>query len=171
MIYARLAVVAVLLACASAAVFDLSDEVAIQGHFNSFVRRFNKNYGQEEAAHRYAVFKQTLERVNKLQRLAGKATEFGVTKFSDLTLEEFRTLYLSKPKSAQDLVGRAAGTAKPTGKLGDLPQSFDWRDKNMVTPVKNQGQCGRYVFCLRWPHFPLGRAVVSHSPCHPMLLF
>jgi len=59
-----------------------------------------------------------------------------LTKFSDLTPEEFKSTYLGyKPPVESFDVG-----VLPTG--SQAPSTWDWRNKNMVTPVKNQEQCG-----------------------------
>jgi cathepsin F len=63
----------------------------------------------------------------------------GVNQFTDLTPAEFKEQY------AGGLLGFKVekSTCKSyvsTGKV--VPDSWDWREKGAVTPVKNQGQCG-----------------------------
>lgn len=60
-----------------------------------------------------------------------------VNQFADLTEEEFEA-WLGK-KSGR-FPGRASGLRVAPSK--ELPSSVDWREKGVVTPVKNQGSCG-----------------------------
>lgn len=105
-----------------------------ENHFSSFMRTFGKSYADpEEKAYRFSVFKANLRRARRHQRLDPTAVH-GVTQFSDLTHEEFRSRYLGlRP------VGLPADAKKaPILPTADLPDEFDWRDHGAVTPVKNQ---------------------------------
>jgi len=62
---------------------------------------------------------------------------FGVTPFSDLTDQEFKTQYLM-----HSMPPRPNVTFWMPPYTGSAPTTFDWRSKGAVTPVKNQGQCG-----------------------------
>lgn len=58
-----------------------------------------------------------------------------MNKFADLTFDEFTDLYLSAPQDC-------SATRSPRSVSQSIPSAIDWRDKGVVTPVKNQGQCG-----------------------------
>jgi len=80
-------------------------------------------------------------KLNKPDSLA----QFGVTKFMDLTTEEFKKFYLmlnfDLSKMPKASVWDEEHLEVKTHKAA-LPSKFDWNSKGMVTAVKNQGQCG-----------------------------
>jgi cathepsin F len=112
-----------------------------EAHFASFVRRFGKSYRDaDEHAHRLSVFTANLRRARRHQRLDPSAVH-GVTKFSDLTPDEFRERFLGLRKSRRGLLSGSAHDAETLPTDG-LPTDFDWREKGAVGPVKDQGSCG-----------------------------
>uniref|UniRef100_A0A8D0CXZ3 Cathepsin F n=1 Tax=Sander lucioperca TaxID=283035 RepID=A0A8D0CXZ3_SANLU len=95
--------------------------------------------GINRADHRLRIFHQNLKTAEKLQSLDQGSAEYGVTKFSDLTEEEFRSAYLN-PLLSQWTLHRPMKPASPA--RGPAPASWDWRDHGAVSSVKNQGMCG-----------------------------
>ncbi|XP_007972284.3 LOW QUALITY PROTEIN: cathepsin F [Chlorocebus sabaeus] len=107
--------------------------------FKNFVITYNRTYeSKEEARWRLSVFVNNMVRAQKIQALDRGTAQYGVTKFSDLTEEEFRTIYLNP------LLREEPGNKmKPAKSVGDLaPPEWDWRSKGAVTKVKDQGMCG-----------------------------
>ncbi|KAK5897463.1 hypothetical protein CesoFtcFv8_010524 [Champsocephalus esox] len=118
----------------------LEDSVELLGQFKEFMVKHNKDYSsQEEADYRLFVFHENLKTAEKLQTLDQGSAEYGVTKFSDLTEEEFRSAYLN-PLLSQWNLHRLMKPAPPA--RGPAPASWDWRDHGAVSSIKNQGTCG-----------------------------
>ena len=66
-----------------------------RNEFIKFQRKYQKTYASSEISERFAIFKENLERAESFQKLNPKA-KFGVTKFSDLSTEEFAKYYLNR---------------------------------------------------------------------------
>jgi cathepsin F len=111
--------------------------------FESFMMTHNKVYSNIEKNFRYENYKSSLIRIEKLNAMA-KGTKFGINKFSDMSPEEFRASYLMPKTSAQDVAQSclANGAQVDAPAPRDLPDAFDWRTTGMVTPIKDQAQCG-----------------------------
>lgn len=130
----------VVLAVAAVAHGEISS--AVMDAFSSFQKKFLKSYDDNEYGHRLAVFASNLELVNRQNAehiLAGGNAVFGVTKFMDLTADEFKAQYLTYiPNNATDAKRASLTLDAP------LAATVDWRTKGAVTKVKDQGQCGTH---------------------------
>ncbi len=153
--------IALLIAALVAVAFsaeDVNNLEKIHGiWFGRWTQRFNKKYADEaEQKKRFSIFKANLKKIQD----KGADHEHFMTKFMDLTAEEFKAKYLShmKPSSLKNLprVSQVELSA-----LKDTPTSFDWRQKNKVSKVKDQGDCGRFASIFfkyrsfRFTYFPI----------------
>lgn len=103
--------------------------------FQQFTHRFNKMYSSvEEFRERFSIFEDNMlfAREN-----AGNSYTLGMTRFSDMTLEEFRQF------NGFGLGGPFFNKcSKFQSSNSDVADERDWRAEGAVTPVKDQGQCG-----------------------------
>nr|KAF6464705.1 cathepsin F [Rousettus aegyptiacus] len=107
--------------------------------FKEFVTTYNRTYEtKEEARWRLSVFINNMMRAQKIQALDRGTAQYGVTKFSDLTEEEFHTIYLNPllKELRSKRMPLALSVSDPA------PPEWDWRKKGAVTKVKDQGMCG-----------------------------
>jgi len=139
----------VLLVCTIFVAFLFSSVVIAENdedQFQSFIVQFGKSYSPAEYSTRFEIFKENLRRSEALNSMPQQTAVFGITKFSDLSPEEFREQYLIRDlsKTTQPLLAKAQKWSAPQLENLDYPTSYDWNDHtpSVVTPVYNQRQCG-----------------------------
>ena len=114
--------------------FDVDKIMLIE--YQKFIKKYNKNYkSMDEYLAKFEVFKK-----NVLESFSRSNPTFktGVTKFSDMTQEEFAKNYLGL--NYADLNKESFEPVTIT-KFGAAPPSFDWRNEGRVSEVKEQGNC------------------------------
>jgi hypothetical protein len=139
MIYKLVASLALLAGAAAASGFGAEEtEWLLRKEFEDFKLKFNKVYTtvQEEEA-KFQIFRKNMEELAHIS-MESKSNVWGVTKFFDMSKEEFAARYLTY---------RALDTPADVPVVDDVaaaPSSFDWRSGhgNVMTAVKNQGGCG-----------------------------
>jgi C1A family cysteine protease len=110
--------------------------------FAHFIQKYNKHYTIEEYPVKFKNFLESQRRIQKRsETAAGKGfnTQFGITKFSDLTPQEFKTKFMGHKRANTTAIAPAPVFQKD-GRA--IPTAFDWRTRGAVTPVKDQQQCG-----------------------------
>ncbi|KAF7231907.1 hypothetical protein EG68_11424 [Paragonimus skrjabini miyazakii] len=108
--------------------------------FDEFQKKFGRSYSFSDIAKRYTVFRHNLLKVQLIQRLEKGTANYGITKFSDLSEEEFKRSYANM-KRIKSRGNRMKATVFLTA-MQSFPSSFDWRANGAVTEVKDQGMCG-----------------------------
>ena len=105
-------------------------------YFQRFIKKYNKKYNSvNEFLARFEVFKRNV--MTTLNENSPYKT--GITKFSDLTHQEFTKTYLNLNYDALAIANFNPYKVKVSN---IAPDSFDWRDRGLVTPVRDQGSCG-----------------------------
>lgn len=111
-------------------------------NFQKFITKYNKKYSSiNEFLARYQVFK-----TNILKTLNHRNSSYktGITKFSDLTYQEFTKIYLNLDYNAMALQNFSPVDVKETN---GAPDAYDWREHGRVSGVKDQLSCGScYAF-------------------------
>lgn len=107
--------------------------------FSQFQSRFRKQYDSvDEMVERFNIFKTNVQMIARHNSDASHTHTLGVNQFTDLTSNEFRTLYLNgvKPLTSHGCLGFSNEGD------GTEDDAVDWRMNGAVTSVKDQGQCG-----------------------------
>ena len=113
--------------------------------FDAYIAETGKNYMGPEYATRKAQFELSLATIKKHNSRTDSSYKMGLSMHTDKTDEEFRT----QMKGYNRGIAFATHAARPNpaslvekADLSALAENLDWRDKKVVTPVKDQGGCG-----------------------------
>lgn len=107
--------------------------------FNKFVKKYNKSY--ETINQRYNAYFTFRTNYNFIENNEF-SFEIKMNEFGDIRPEEFHSNLkgFGVPHSGYHKTITSCSSFKSNTTA--LPDSVDWRDHGVVTPVKNQGQCG-----------------------------
>lgn len=108
-------------------------EQEYRDQFTSWMNKYRKAYSASEFQTRYNIFKSNLDYINQWNA-QNTLTVLGTNIFADLSNEEYQSIYLGTKITAPE--------TEPENRVGTYTATVDWRTKNAVTPIKNQGQCG-----------------------------
>lgn len=128
---------------------ELFQQNEVYDHFEAFWTTFGpsdlatKIDGSYDKFHRYKIFATNLVKIAWMNALERGTANYGLTEYSDLTHEEFSSTYLLPKYSINNhLKTKEYNFIEKITRTDPNPTSWDWREHNAVTEVKNQGMCG-----------------------------
>ncbi|XP_065875496.1 cysteine proteinase RD21A-like [Euphorbia lathyris] len=121
-------------------VHDKRSDVEVMNMYNWWLAKHGKVYNKiGEREKRFDIFKDNLRFIDQ-HNSQNRSYKVGLTRFADLTNEEYRAMFLG---TRTRIIKSRKPSQRYTFRAGDkLPESVDWRDAGVVNPIKDQGSCG-----------------------------
>jgi len=125
------------------ALLALVSAVEVVPSYEEYLQQFDKSYASaaDYDLHRH-IYDQNVADVVAHNADPSQLYRKGVNQFTDMTAEEYQQFLGNNIV----LVGKRRAVLEKavhaTVPVDQLPDSIDWREKNIITPVKNQGACG-----------------------------
>ena len=130
---------------AALAARDLNDDSAMVARHEQWMVQYSRVYKDTtEKARRFEVFKANVKFIESFNAGGNRKFWLGVNQFADLTNDEFRATKTNKGFKPSP-VKVPTGFRYENVSVDALPATIDWRTKGAVTPIKDQGQCGKYI--------------------------
>ncbi|XP_062519424.1 procathepsin L-like [Corticium candelabrum] len=113
----------------------------LETEFKTWMAKYSKEYANmEEFGERLELFKSNkimiMEENRKMQ-----GHQLALNQFADMSQSEFKSKVLMPKRRASSFPPERYAQRVDIRDV-DLPDSFDWREKGIVTPVKDQGTVG-----------------------------
>lgn len=124
---------------------------AVDFIFHTWISKLGKTYNNTlgEKERRLQIFKDNLRFIH-LHNAKNLSYQLGLTRFADLTVQEYGELFTGRLKPRERAL-RISRRYVPLA--GDqLPESVDWRNEGAVTQIKDQGTCGEYFYLSSLPY-------------------
>lgn len=122
-------------------------EASMRQRYQEWITRYGKQYTtMEETESRYQIFAENAKRIDAFNAAAGDKTyTLGLNQYADLADDEFETSRKGfKPEEGRRSSSRRSSSFQYEDvSVSSLPSYVDWREKGAVTPVKDQGACGK----------------------------
>ena len=119
----------------------LQDASMYERH-EQWMTRYGKVYKDpQEREKRFRIFKENVNYIEAFNNAANKRYKLAINQFADLTNEEFiapRNRF--KGHMCSSIIRT---TTFKYENVTAVPSTVDWRQKGAVTPIKDQGQCGK----------------------------
>jgi C1A family cysteine protease len=111
----------------------------VDSAFARYLAQHSKSYAtKEKYEKRREVFAQSLRLVSDHNSQNSASFSVGLNKFSDMTKEEFESTYLGDIGVPDDIQEASQSAHLEQAQFTPV----DWRTKNVVGAVKDQGKCG-----------------------------
>lgn len=129
----------------SSIIFGALASCAVAQDYDELWSEFKAQHGKLAASEyderaRFEIFKANVDFI-QAENQKGNTYELGINKFSDLTPDEFASMYMSA-ELPQDRHSKAAYLGEHTWDGSPLADEVDWTTKGAVTEVKDQKTCG-----------------------------
>lgn len=121
---------------------EMYHKIQTEHLFSDFLTTYKPDYINDhvELLKRYEIFESNVRKIHEFNTHERGSARYAVTRFSDLTYEEFAQKYLGLKPDLRDT--NQIPIRKADIPQVHLPEGFDWREHDAVTEVKDQGSCG-----------------------------